>query len=182
LTSPEWLPRQSLNTSIPLSLTEKAYISSRHREGLFYPFIRVDILNPHTMRPFWSGIGGGTAGNSDLRVVCQSIGIFLLGEFPKGPLSYDHIMNPYGFGFFVMTYNGNHYYPTVFKLIGDSPAERSGIKQYDMISSIDGISLKNRPLTEVIKLFRNEASTSKDLTVLRLDKEIHLKISPRSMP
>ncbi|MDY7035565.1 MAG: DUF4136 domain-containing protein [Thermodesulfobacteriota bacterium] len=164
---------------IPGNITKQAYTSPLHRTGTFYPIIRIDIFSPHSDKPIWVGIGIGTANNSDLRISGQTIAIFLLGEFPKGPLSYDHIMSAFGFGFFVFTNNGNDYYPTVFKVIKNSPADEAGIRMYDMISSIDGVTSKNKPVSEILKMFKKEGE-KKLVTVFRLERQIDIEIFPRS--
>ena len=171
--------RTTIKTYVPGNITEQTYTSPHYRAGTFYPIIRIDIFSPNSYKPIWVGIGIGTANNSDLRISGQTIAIFLLGEFPKGPLSYDNIMAAFGFGFFVFTNSGNDYYPTVFKVINNSPADEAGIRIYDMISSIDGITAKNKPVSEIIKMFQKEGK-KKLVTVFRLEKQIDLEIFPRS--
>ena len=180
LVSPKWFTeKRALDTYVPGNMTKQTFTVPHNTVGTCYPVIRIDALDPNTLKPLWAGIGIGTANNSDLRVSSQTISIFLLGEFPKGPFSYERVMTPFGFGFFVFTNNGNDYYPTVFELIKDSPAHKAGIKMYDMISSIDGIAVRNKPVSEIIKMFQKEIGGKKAVTVFRLDKQINLEISPR---
>jgi hypothetical protein len=180
LVSPKWFTeKRALDTYVPGNMTKQIYTVPRCTAGTCYPVVRIDALDPNTLKPLWAGIGIGTANNSDLRVSSQTIAIFILGKFPKGPFSYERVMTPFGFGFFVFTNNGNDYYPTVFELIEKSPADKAGIKIYDMISSIDGISVRNRPVSEIIKMFQKELGEKKSVTVFRLDKQIDLEIFPQ---
>ena len=180
LRSPKWFAeRKILDAYISSDMTRQNYTVPNEMVGTCYPIIRIDALEPKTQKPLWAGIGIGKAGNSDLRVSSQTLVIFLLGEFPKGPFSYERIMTPFGFGFFVFTNNGNDYYPTVFELIADSPADKAGMRLYDMILSIDGISVKNRPVSEIIDMFKKESGRKKSFTMLRLDKKIDLEILPK---
>jgi len=182
MVSPKWLSeKRALDNYVPGSMSKQIYKVPGQTAGTCYPVVRIDALDPETLKPIWAGIGMGTAGNSDLRVSGQTIAIFLLGEFPEGPISRERIMTPFGFDFFVFTNNGNDYYPTVFELIENSPADKAGIEKYDMISSIDGVSVKNRPVSEIIKMFQKESGKKKSLTVWRLDKKIDLEIFPQDI-
>ncbi|MBW1768900.1 MAG: DUF4136 domain-containing protein [Deltaproteobacteria bacterium] len=180
LVSPKWVTgKTALKTYVPGNMPKQTYKVPRYTEGTFYPVIRIDVLDPNTFKPIWTGMGVGTANNSDLSISSQTIVIFLLDEFPKGPWSYDYIMAPFGFGFFVFTNNGNDYYPTVFTVIKNSPADKAGIKRYDMISSIDGIAVRNKPVSEIINMFQKELGKKKSVTLFRLDKQIDVEIFPR---
>jgi hypothetical protein len=180
LVSPKWsAEKKVLETYVPGNMRKQVYMVAARPIGTCYPVVRIDALDPKTLKPIWGGIGMGTANNSDLRVASQTIAIFLLGEFPKGPVSYERVMAPFGFGFFVFTNNGNDYYPTVFEMIENSPADKAGMEKYDMISSIDGVSVRNRPVSEIIKMFQKASGKKKSLTVWRLDKKIDIEISPQ---
>lgn len=177
LTSPKWRTKKRiLDAYASGEMKKQTYTISHHTIGTCYPVVRIDVLNPDTLKPLWAGIGIGTASNSDLRISSQTIVIFLLGEFPKGPYPYERVMNPFGFGFFVFTNNGHDYYPTVFELIKKSPADKAGIELYDMISSVDGVSVKNRSVSEVLEMFQRESGGKKSIAVLRLNKQINLEI------
>jgi len=167
----------SVNDMSNSSVTE-TYTEPSPPAMLLYPIIRIGVLDPDPLKTLWTGIGAGTADNSDLSVSSQAILIFLMDEFPRGPLSHDQLMGAYGFGFFVFTNNGVEYYPTVFKVIDGSPAHKAGLRKYDMISSIDGVSMRNKPLSEVLRAFQTPAEKKQSFIVRRVDKEIQLEISP----
>jgi len=181
LTSPAWLPIKDMS-KVPASsrMTTQTRKIPAHTGGTVYPYIRIDVLDPDTLKPLWAGIGWATAGNPDLRISSQTIAIFLLGEFPQGPFSYIDVTVAFGFAFYMFTNNGNDYYPTVFQVIDDSPAGRAGVMQYDMIESVDGLSLKNRPLSEIIKIFRKGPGSKRSFTLLRGSQKIDICISPLS--
>ena len=181
LTSPAWFPMKDIsNAFIPTRMTTQTHKIPAHIGGTVYHDIRIDILDPDTLKPLWAGIGWAAARNPDLRISCQTIAIFLLGEFPQGPFSCNDVTGAFGFAFYIFTNNGNDYYPTVFQVIDDSPAGRAGVMKYDMIASIDGLSLKNRPLSEIIEIFRKGAVNKKLFTLLRGNKKIDVCISPQS--
>jgi hypothetical protein len=181
LTSPSWLPRQEISeTFVSTRMTTQTHTIPAHTGGAVYPDIRIDVLDPDTLKPVWAGIGWAAAGNPDLRISSQTIAIFLLGEFPQGPFPCNDVMGAFGFAFYIFTNNGNDYYPTVFKVIDDLPADKAGIMKYDMISSIDGISVKNRPLSEIIGIFRKGSGSKRSFTLLRGNQKIDICISPQS--
>jgi hypothetical protein len=180
IVSPKWFAeKRALDTYVPGNIRELIYTAPHRTPGTCYPVVRIDALDPNTLKPLWAGIGIGTANNSDLRISSQTIAIFILDKFPEGPFSHESVMTPFGFDIFVFTNNGNDYYPTVFQLIENSPADKAGLKKYDMISSIDGISVRNRPVSEIIKMFQEELGKKKSLTVFRLDRRIDLEIFPK---
>ena len=166
-------------SDVPGYMPTQTYTDPNYTTGIFYPVIRVDVLDPHTFKPVWTGFGKATASNSDLRLSGQTIIIFILGEFPEGPLSYEPVIGPFGFAFKMSTNNGNDYYPTVYKVIDKSPAQKAGIKESDMISFIDGISVKNKPLSEIMNLLQIERGGKMSIIVLRPDKQVDLEIFPK---
>ena len=181
LTSPSWLPRQEISeTFVSTRMTTQTQKIPAHTGGAVYPDIRIDVLDPHTLKPVWAGIGWAVAKNPDLRISSQTITIFLLGEFPQGPFPCNDVTGAFGFAFYIFTNNGNDYYPTVFQVIDDSPAGKAGVMKYDMIALIDGLSLRNRPLSEIINIFRKGSGNKRSFTLLRGSQKIDVCISPQS--
>jgi len=181
LTSPTWLPIQDMSkTPVSTRMTTLTHKTPDHTGGTVYPDVRIDVLDPDTVKSLWAGIGWAAAKNPDLRISGQTIAIFLLGEFPQGPFSHNDVMGAFGFAFYIFTNNGNDYYPTVFQMIDDSPAGKAGVLKYDMIASIDGLSTKNRPLSEIIKIFRKGSGGKRSFTLLRGNQKIDVCISPQS--
>jgi len=181
LTSPAWLPMKDISkTFVSTRITTQTHKIQTHSGGTVYPDIRIDVLDPDTLKPLWTGIGWAAAKDPDLRISGQTIAIFILGEFPQGPFPCIDVMGAFGFDFYIFTNNGNDYYPTVFRVIDDSPAGKAGLMKYDMIASIDGLSVKNRPLSEIIKIFRKGSGNKRSFTLLRGTKKIDVFISPQS--
>jgi len=181
LTSPAWLPAQAISKNFaPTRMTAQTYKIPAHTGGTVYPAVRIDVLDPDTLKPLWTGIGWAAARNPDLRISSQTIAIFLLGEFPQGPFSCNDVTGAFGFAFYIFTNNGSDYYPTVFQVIDDSPAGKAGVMKYDMITSIDGLSVKNRPLSEIIEIFRKGSGGKRSFTLLRGSQKIDICISPLS--
>jgi hypothetical protein len=181
LTSPAWLPGQGISKNfVSTRMTTQTHKIQTHKGGAVYTDIRIDVLDPDILEPVWTGIGWAAAKNPDLRISGQTIAVFLLGEFPQGPFSFNDVMEAFGFAFYIFTNNGNDYYPTVFQLIDDSPAGKAGVMKYDMIASIDGLSVKNRPLSEIIKIFRKGSGNRRSFTLLRGNQKVDICISPLS--
>lgn len=181
LTSPVWLPIQDISkTFVSTRMPTQTYKTPPHKGGTVYPDIRIDVLDPDTLKPLWAGIGWAEAKNPDLRISGQTIAIYLIGEFPQGPFPCNDVTGAFGFDFYIFTNNGNEYYPTVFQVIDDSPAGKAGVMKYDMIASIDGLSVKNRPLSEIIKIFRKRSGLERKFTLLRGDQKFDICISPLS--
>lgn len=66
---------------------------------------------------------------------------------------------------------GDKEYVVVKSVKKGSPAENAGIKAGDKIVSIDGISMKNKTVTDVVQKMRGEADTTLALGIYRGDAE-----------
>ena len=57
-----------------------------------------------------------------------------------------------------------------------SPAEKAGLKSKDIVTHVDGKSIKNKPLEAVVKMVRGEKGTTVTLTVNRAGDKKDIKI------
>ncbi len=62
-------------------------------------------------------------------------------------------------------------YPTIVELMEDKPAEKAGLQPGDAIHDVDGVSVKDLPVEEAIKLVRGRTGTKVTLLVAREGEE-----------
>src|SRR5438876_823115 len=58
-------------------------------------------------------------------------------------------------------------YARILKPLRGTPADKAGLKPYDVILKVDGVSTQNKDVDKVVKMIRGRADTSVRLTVRR---------------
>jgi hypothetical protein len=168
-------------THLPGYMTTETYTVPGHTVGSYYPTIGIYLLEPKTFKRLYVGVGAGTSDNADLRISSQLLIYSLFRDLPKGPLDYrdEAFIKSYGFGFLIMTANGNDYYPIVIRNSKDPNQYETGLMQNDIILSINGTSTKNKSTLEMTRLFHQASISSvTSLQVYRLNKVININVTP----
>ena len=70
---------------------------------------------------------------------------------------------------------------TVISPFKDSPAEKAGLKPNDVITKINGISVKDMALKDVVGKIKGAAGTKVDLTILRGTQEITISVTRQNV-
>ncbi|PWM43017.1 MAG: hypothetical protein DBX47_07395 [Clostridiales bacterium] len=60
----------------------------------------------------------------------------------------------------------------IWRVLGDSPAEIAGVKPGDLLTAVDGESIKEKSYTEVLEILQGEEGENSDLTVNRSDESL----------
>lgn len=71
---------------------------------------------------------------------------------------------------------------TVVSTMDDSPAQQAGLKTNDIITHVDGKTIKGSPIGDVANFIRGPEGTFVKLTVKRGDKSLVRKIERRTIP
>jgi len=74
-----------------------------------------------------------------------------------------------------LDYSGGLIY--VIATFDGSPAQKSGLRSGDIISEVDGESVIDKTLTEIVKMIRGDAGTKVKLTIVRKGKEREIEIT-----
>jgi len=161
-------------TYIPGYMTTETYTRPGYTVGHYYPVVAISIYDSKTLRKVWLGTGAGTSDNSDIRISSQLVVSHVLAKFPNAthPWTVDNTPRGIlGIQVGIFTNDGNAYVPTILSLDEKSPARKAGIKPYDMILSVNGVSVVNKPFSEVIELIRGEPGTGVQLEVWRVGEK-----------
>ncbi len=59
----------------------------------------------------------------------------------------------------------------ITRVFHDGPAEKAGLQRYDVITKVDGASVADMELADVVKLIRGSSAESVEITILRDQKE-----------
>jgi len=162
------------STYSPDYITSKTYTTNGYTAGSYFIYVSISIYDGNSNQRAFYCDGGGASDNSDERVSCQLIAHRILKNFPncKKVESENENNNGYvGISTMILTLDGNNYIPVVRNLVAKGPADLAGITPYDKIISIDGKSVVNKPLSEVIKMLRGPVGTNVELGVLMNDEE-----------
>ena len=68
-------------------------------------------------------------------------------------------------------------YPVLYKVIEDSPAQKAGLEDGDLLVRVDGESVRSVDLDEVVSKIRGEEGTTVDLTIYRDGQDGYLNIT-----
>lgn len=168
----------SSTTYVSGYMTTQSYTRPGYTVGHHYPFAAVSMLDAETLKSFWYGTGTGKSDNPDARVSGQLVVTNLLSKFPN---SSEHSETAsagvVGVSLLMLTNDGNNYVPTIVSVTDNAPAARAGVKLYDMILSIDGVHLVNKPLSEAAQLLRGDPGTSVTLEIWRTGQIIKLTLT-----
>ncbi len=65
----------------------------------------------------------------------------------------------------------------VYSVIEDSPADKAGIKNLDIIKSVNGKSVENMSTSDFVSIIKNSESSVFDIVLLRDNKELNLTLN-----
>lgn len=82
----------------------------------------------------------------------------------------------YGIGAYV-SYDTEKEYCVIAGVIDDSPAQKAGVKEGDIIYKVDGKTVTGMASDEVVKLIRGDQGTKVNLTVIRDGEETSMEIT-----
>lgn len=168
----------STTTYVPGYMTTQTYTRPGYTVGHHYPVAAVSIFDAKSLKNVWLGTGAGTSDNPDPRVSGQLVVTNILGKFPNSVVQSESASSGVvGVQLLVFTNDGNNYFPTVLSLASGSPAARAGIKPYDMILSIDGVQVVNKPFSEAVQLLRGDPGTTVTLQLWRTDQQLTVNVT-----
>lgn len=138
--------------------------------GWYYPDITINIFSTETNKSVWYANGYSRSNNSDIRVSCQQIVLEMITKLPTSDHAYelfDYHTGFQGIAFIPFTSNGGFVQPVIINVEKDSPAKKAGLKDYDVILSINGTRTMNKTFAEVAKLFDRPEGTAFELEIKR---------------
>jgi len=77
----------------------------------------------------------------------------------------------------IYSVDGNNFYPVVGNLAKNGPAKKAGMKKYDMIVAIDGVSMLNKTITQFWSAAPGQVGTKARVDVVRLDKKLSFELT-----
>lgn len=168
----------STTTYVPGYITTQTYTRPGYTVGHHYPVAAVSVFDAKSLKNVWLGTGGGTSDNPDARVSGQFVVTNILGKFPNSSVQSESASRGVvGVQLLVFTNDGNNYVPTVLSVASGSPAARAGIKPYDMILSIEGVQVVNKPFSEAMQLLRGDPGTPVTLQLWRTGQQLTVNVT-----
>jgi len=168
----------SSTTYLPGYMTTQTYTRPGYTVGHHYPVAAVSVFDAKSLKNAWLGTGAGTSDNADARVSGQFVVTNILGKFPNAAVQPELASSGVvGVGLLVFTNDGNNYVPTVISVPSGAPAAKAGIQPYDMILSIDGVPLVNKPFSEVMQLLKGDPGTPVTLQLWRTGQQLTVNLT-----
>lgn len=145
--------------------------------GQFFTNFSLIIYDTSNNTKIWEGDANGTSTQRDFRLPAQYLIWNLLFKVPKGSYSDTNFLKDnngqFGFNFYVFNTDGTSFYPGVYssnESIGFQ--EPTGIKEYDIIISINGISTENKTVKQIHELLMGNVGTKAQFVIIRDGKVI----------
>jgi len=174
-----WSGWDTKTTYIPGYMTTRTYTRPGYTIGHFYPVAVIQVYDGKTLKNVWMGSGAGISDNADIRISGQFVFAYILKDYPNCPslgIKDDIKRGMIGIQYGIFTNDGNSYFPTVIDLLEGMPAKKAGLKVYDMIIEVNGVSTLNKSFSEVMSLFRGEPGTEVNVKVKRLNEILNFTI------
>lgn len=147
--------------------------------GYYYPTISIWVYDYETAELVWKGEAVGSTNQSDIRISSQLLLRNVIGEFPSSNFVSTPSENGItGILLLMYTLDGNNYYPTVVKVVENSPADKAGIKVGDVILRVDGKSTQNILTKKVLSMITGRPNTNVTFQIWRegIDHAIEVTI------
>lgn len=153
--------------------------------GKYYPSFSVIIYDTSNGKKIWEGTGTGTSDNKDFRLTGQMIMVNMALKIPRGSYEDDEFTNNSGYtGLIYFSYctDGQRYFPVVYYPIENSPATKSGFKDFDIITEINGVSTINKTHRQLELLERGPVGTKILYTIDRNGKIMKKTLTKSRIP
>lgn len=163
--------------------TTQSFTRPGYTTGAFYPAVNMLLADPRRYRAdipqdmlVWTGIAVGTSKVSDVRMTGQMLMMRLLKDFPRSS-SAAHSPGWIGAAITILTPDGNTLWPTVLDVAKGSPADKAGLRMWDIIWAVDDRSTANLPLSQFLELLGGSPGDAKKLTITRLKETSDIEVS-----
>lgn len=144
--------------------------------GNFFPDFSLTIYNTSDNNKIWEGNANGTSTQKDFRLAAQRLIYVLSAKMPKGSyVDPNYSVNnngKLGLGYIIFNSDGINFYPVIFSIAENSPAKEKGLKQYDVILSVNEVSSANKSVIQMSEMLRGNVGTKIDLLINRKGKII----------
>lgn len=131
----------------------------------------MSIIDAGELKRVWMGSAVASSDNPDPTVSSQVVVQHIVRRLPACNCSVAREGTGYiGVLFTILTNDGDSYYPTVLHLISQMPAAESGMKRYDMITSINGVNTRNKSFSEALAMLNGRPGEEVVVEVKRPDK------------
>lgn len=163
-------------TTTPGRWTTETYTRGGRVKGFYVPTIVLFAVDTRRIvggsaasAVVWEGMAVGASKVSDLALTGQMLLLRMITRMPAGQ-GMEAPRGWIGVSGAMMTPDGQQVWPTVLAVHKGSPAEKAGLRQWDIISDVDGRPTANLTFAQARELLCGTPGGTKRITVRRLDK------------
>jgi len=169
-----YIGSSSTTTQLPGTISTTINVTPGYTVGEYFVQTEISIFETKRRERIWLGLGVGSSNNFDARISSQFVALNLFSDFPSKlevPLN-----ERVGYTFNLLTIDGNNYCPIITALPDNSAFSKAGVELYDMILSVNGESVTNKPVSELLEIFKKTSNQVVAINVKRLNKKILLNV------
>jgi hypothetical protein len=171
--------KETSTTTTPGKLTTESYTRPGYTVGNYYPSFGINAYEGYTDNLLWTGTATGTSNLNDIRISSQVLIRYIIGKIP--PCAPESTLRPLSQGIWgimpiIMTTDGNNYFPIIFNVTYGSPAQVAGLRKWDAVIDIDGISCQNASTAEIYSLLAGVPGESSSVSVWRNGQTYRYKV------
>ena len=167
------------STVTPGGLAAESYTKPGYTVRLHYPSVALYAYDGNEVELVWAGTGENITNTSDIRISSQRVINKILEKLPYCTATQEDETQPYGLigiDYQIYTVDGNNFLPIIQRIVVGSPAEKVGIKKYDVILEVDGFSCLNLSDKEVKKRITGKVGQQSELKLWRNGKIINSSV------
>lgn len=156
-------------TNIPGALTTQTYTRPGYTVGHYYPSALILIYDGANLdKKIWSATGAGASDVSDFRISGQGVLGDMLKKIPdcKNP-GLSELKGYIGITYLIVTIEGNNYFP-VIGISPNSPAQRAGLLNEDIITHINEEPTVNKSWVQIRKMLDGPEESEVNLKIQRM--------------
>jgi len=158
-------------TTTPGQWTTENHNRPGYTAGNYYPSIKIDVVDAKSGEELYVVTATGSSNASDIRIATQVLILRSFSQMPLGAMV-DRSAGVIGIRFQIATVDGNSYYPFVYGVQKNSPADNADIKFGDCLLEINEHQMVNTTFSGARREISGDPGTAVKIILVRMGERI----------